>query len=136
VEVVVLSSVRPQTFRGAYIVEASRKIAKATSSYEGLTYEAAGDLRNFYHFRSPESPEAIDALSRKGLVRHADFLDPVIRDKPKGVWSVARDTTHTLSVLRNHAWPGYYFITRVGGPEYAGVYFGNGLQNPDLAVML
>jgi hypothetical protein len=49
-----------------------------------------------------------------GLVRDTDFLDPIVSDKPSGVWSIGYDTTNTLACLRSFAWPGYFFINQVG----------------------
>ena len=43
--------------RGAYIVDATHQVIK-NKSFEGLSYEAAGQLRSYFHFRSA------DAVSR------------------------------------------------------------------------
>lgn len=121
--------------RGAFVVDASHRVAR-NKSYEGLSYEAAGNLSNYYHFRTPESARAAAAYSKPGIVRPSDFMDPVNEDQPKGVWGLAYDSSHTSSVLRNFYWPGYFFFQVVDSPEHGGVYFGDGLPNADIAFML
>jgi hypothetical protein len=51
--------------QGALYVEPSRRIS-ARRNYDGLSYEAAGNLINYYHYRAPESITAAAALTRKG----------------------------------------------------------------------
>uniref|UniRef100_A0A7S2V1U7 Radial spoke head protein 9 homolog n=1 Tax=Fibrocapsa japonica TaxID=94617 RepID=A0A7S2V1U7_9STRA len=121
--------------RGAFLMEASHKISK-NRNYEGLSYEAAGDLRNYFHFRRPESVHALAALKRPGIIKAAEFLDPIATDKPDGIWSLTYDASHTGVNLRSFYWPGYFFFHKIGTIEYGGVYFGDGLANEDLAFML
>lgn len=123
------------TPKGALFLEPSRRVS-ARRGFEGLSHEAAGDLKNYFHFRTPETIAAAAALSRKGLIRDTDFLDPIAGDKPSGVWSLNYDGSNTQANLKSLAWPGYYFFAQIGGGEYGSVYFGNGLANLDLPFML
>ncbi|CAM9238933.1 unnamed protein product [Ectocarpus sp. 13 AM-2016] len=121
--------------KGALLVEASRKI-RPHRNFEGLSVEAAKDLRNYFHFRNPESIEAIAALTKKGLVRDADFLDPIAADKPPGCWTLSMNPSASCSILRSLAWPGYFFFHEAETGDYGGAYFGDGLPNTDLQFML
>mmetsp|Transcript_58715 Transcript_58715/g.110767 ORF Transcript_58715/g.110767 Transcript_58715/m.110767 type:complete len:196 (-) Transcript_58715:272-859(-) len=121
--------------RGAFVVDASHAVGK-NKSYEGLSYEAAGKLGSYFHFRSPESARAMASLAKPGIVRPGDFMDPCSEDQPAGVWSVCYDPSNTVSIVRNFYWPGYFFYHIIGTPEYGGVYFGDGLPNVDIAFML
>jgi len=121
--------------RGAYVVDASHAVCK-NKSYEGLSYDAAGSLANYYHFRAPESARAMAALAKPGIVRPSEFMDPCNEDQPAGVWALAYDPSSTAAVLRNLYWPGYFFFHVIDTPEYGGVYFGDGLANADIAFML
>jgi len=121
--------------RGAFVVDASHTVGK-NKGFEGLTYEAAGTLANYYHFRSPLSSRAKAALAKPGLVRPSDFMDPCSEDSPKGVWALSYDPSGTQIALRNLYWTGYFFFHVVDSPDYGGVYFGDGLPNLDLAFML
>lgn len=58
-------------------------------------------------------PQAISALVKKGLVRDADFLDPITADKPDGCWTLRTDPSSSCAVLRSLAWPGYCFFHEV-----------------------
>eukprot|EP00638_Chattonella_subsalsa_P005870 CAMPEP_0117760688 /NCGR_PEP_ID=MMETSP0947-20121206/16789_1 /TAXON_ID=44440 /ORGANISM="Chattonella subsalsa, Strain CCMP2191" /LENGTH=222 /DNA_ID=CAMNT_0005581447 /DNA_START=624 /DNA_END=1289 /DNA_ORIENTATION=- len=71
--------------KGAYLMEASHQISK-NSGFEGLSHEAAGELRNYFHFRAPESAYARAAIKRQGLVSPNEFLDPITTDEPDGLW--------------------------------------------------
>jgi len=121
--------------RGAFIVDAAHNVIQ-NKSFEGLSFEAAKSLANYYHFRTPQSARARACFEKPGLVRPSDFMDPLTEDAPKGVWSVNYDASSTMSVLRSFYWMGYYFFHVIDTAEYGGVYFGNGLPNTDLAVML
>eukprot|EP00903_Cladosiphon_okamuranus_P015183 g14037.t1 len=121
--------------KGALLVEASRKI-RSHRNFEGLSAEAARDLRSYFHFRNPESIEAIAALTKKGLVRDADFLDPIAADKPPGCWTLTMNPSASCSILRSLAWPGYFFFHEAETSDYGGAYFGDGLPNTDLQFML
>ena len=121
--------------RGAFVVDASHAVGKS-KGYEGLSYEAAGSLSNFYHFRAPESARTKAALAKPGLVRPSDFMDPIEEDQPNGVWALAYDPSSTAVTLRSLYWPGYFFFHVIETPEYGGVYFGDGLPNRDIALML
>jgi len=121
--------------KGAYLMEASHKISKNTA-FEGLSFDAAGEMRNYFHFRAPESPFARAAIKREGLVSPAEFLDPISTDQPEGIWSLAYDVSLTTVNLRSFYWPGYVFFHEIGTHHYGGVYFGYGLPNRDLAFML
>lgn len=121
--------------RGAFVVDASHKVLK-NKSYEGLSYEAAGSLSNYYHFRSPESARAKAAFAKPGIVRPSDFMDPLVDDQPEGVWSCSYEPSSTSCVLRNFYWPGYFFFHVLDTADYGGVYFGDGLPNVDIAFML
>lgn len=121
--------------RGAYLVDASHQVVE-NKGYAGLTYEAAGSLRSYYHMRPPSSARAQAALEKPGIVRATDFLDPIAADKPEGAWSLAFDPSHTTAILRSFYWPGYFFFATVGAGDYGGVYVGNGQPNVDIQFML
>lgn len=57
--------------------------------------------------------QAIAALTKKGLVRDADFLDPIAADKPAGCWTMSTNPSASCSLLRSLAWPGYFFFHEV-----------------------
>lgn len=121
--------------KGAYQVDAAHQVVPA-AAYAGLPYAAAGELRNYFHLRAPESARAKAALAKPGLVRESDFMDPLTADQPSGAWSLTYDPSHTLATLRSFYWPGYFFFSKVGKGEFGGVYVGDGLPNLDLAFML
>lgn len=121
--------------KGAYLVDASHQVVE-NKTYAGLSYEASGMLRSYFHLRPPTSARAMASLEKPGIVRATDFLDPVEADTPAGCWGLAFDPSNTVAILRSFYWPGYYFYSVVGAGDYGGVYIGNGKPNVDIQFML
>jgi radial spoke head protein 9 len=121
--------------RGAYLVDAAHQVIK-NPAYEGLAYEAAGQLRSYFHFRAPKSERAQKALEKPGVVRAGDFLDPIADDVPAGTFSLYYDPSNTMAIIRSFYWPGAYFYHQIGTGNYGSVYMGDGLPNTDIQFML
>lgn len=56
-------------------------------------------------------------MTKKGLVREKDFLDPISTDKPEGCWTLSQDPSSSVAILRSLAWPGYFFFHEVNGND-------------------
>eukprot|EP00968_Pinguiococcus_pyrenoidosus_P016321 scaffold1557_cov246-Pinguiococcus_pyrenoidosus.AAC.15 len=121
--------------RGAFVLDALHRVLPARS-FDGLSYEAAGMKRNYFHFRMPESPKAIATMAKEGLVRSTDFLDPIAADKPDEIWSLVYDESKTMALLQSHYWPGYTFYHEMDSGNYGGAYIGYGIENKDVAFMV
>ena len=61
-----------------------------------------------------------------------DFLDNASDDIPRGVWSVLKDTTGTLALLRSKLWPGYYSFHKSNTNVYGNFYVGTGCKALDM----
>jgi len=120
--------------KGAFLVAPSHQVGKNTA-FEGLDYEAAGQLASYYHLRPAVGPEPKAALEKPGLVRSTDFLDSLAADAASS-WSLQYNSSKTSSSLRSLIWPGYFFYHKVGTSQYGGAYFGTGQKNTDLAFMI
>jgi radial spoke head protein 9 len=119
----------------SWIASAAKSIVE-NKSYTGLSHGAAGELRNYLHFRAAESPLAQVSLEKPGLSRAGDIFDPLDADKPKGCWTISYNDSATAANLKSLYWPGYFFFQTIGVGEYGGVYMGNGQPNTDLAFAL
>lgn len=73
---------------------------------------------------------------RQVHVFNDDFLDTLVADKPQRCWSIQRDCTGGLVVLRSQLWPGYYAYHRCNTPIFGSLYIGDGLCNTSLPFML
>jgi radial spoke head protein 9 len=113
------------------------------SSFRGLNQQEANDLRNWQHFREPQTKEKMAIMGsltsykeREDAVFNKDFLDELSGDKPKGCWSCQCDDSRFNVTVRNLLWPGFlaYHEARTGVFGYG--YFGNGLKNVELPFML
>ena len=121
--------------RGAYLVDSKGNVVK-NKTYDGLTFEAAGFLSSYFHFRPPTSPHAQQALAKAGVVRPGDFLDPIKDDKPPGCWALQCDASKQIAFLRSLYYPGAFFFHKIATNSFGNVYVGDGLPNDDLQFML
>ena len=101
----------------------------------GLSWEKAQQLSSYYHFRAATEPERQLVLKGNGMVRSDEFLDPITCDL-QGSWSLTCDNTHSAIILRNLEYPGFVFFHKPATGVYGSAYFGDGMQNTDLAFML
>jgi hypothetical protein len=75
-------------------------------------------------------------IARHDAFYSTEFLDPISCDMPKCCWSIHKDTTQCVSLLRNNLWQGYYGYHRVNTPIYGSLYVGDGIANLDLPFMI
>jgi radial spoke head protein 9 len=109
---------------------------RKNEGFKGLRGPSAIELENFVHFRRVLTKEKRDLIDRdEGIFNH-QFLDSLASDPLKGAWTVQKDTTESVILLRNKLWPGYYAYHRLNSQIYGGLYIGNGLRNNDLPFML
>jgi len=120
--------------KSAFLVAPSHQVSKNVG-FEGLSYEAAGQLSSYYHLRAATGATPKAALEKPGLVRNTDFLDSLEGDAASS-WSIQYNSSKTCSSLRSLIWPGFIFFAKVNGNQYGGAYFGTGQKNVDLAFMI
>lgn len=94
------------------------------------------DLKSYVHWRNPKQADKIKVRETKGLTQSTDFLDTIHADEPAGCWSTIFEPSACLATLRSNVWPGFVAFASLSGPSYGYVYFGNGVQNTDIAFML
>jgi radial spoke head protein 9 len=109
---------------------------RRNEGFKGLGGDAAFKLENYVHFRPVATKEKRDLIDRDDGIFNHNFLDSLSSDSLKDAWTVQKDTTEGVAILRNRLWPGYYAYHRAGTPIYGALYFGNGLRNNDLPFML
>lgn len=109
---------------------------RRNEGFKGLRGPAAFKLENYVHFRAVLSKEKRDLIDRDDGIFNPNFLDTLSSDPLKGAWSIQKDTTESVAIIRNKLWPGYYAYHRVGSAIYGSLYIGNGLRNNDLPFMV
>jgi radial spoke head protein 9 len=120
---------------GAFRMTPGHEIAH-NRGFAGLTTAEIGKPEKYFHFRNVQLPEKRDQLDRDDALFSYDFLDPIMKDQPKGCWSVQVDPSKTLSSVRSLIWPGYFAYHQANTTKFGGVYFGDGIKNSDLPFML
>jgi radial spoke head protein 9 len=88
------------------------------------------------HFRAVLSKEKRDFIDRDDGIFNHQFLDTLAQDPLKGAWTIQKDTTESVAVIRNKLWPGYFAYHKTNSAIYGSLYIGNGLRNNDLPFML
>jgi hypothetical protein len=104
--------------------------------FSGLSPEEAADLFNWKHMRQIKLQENLDLIARNQAVYEDNFLDDLSQDKPTKCWSILRDATQSVAILRSQLWPGYYAYHRCSTNIYGSVYIGDGIMNASLPFML
>lgn len=111
------------------------KEIRLNEAFRGLKANEAFDIANYTHFRAPMHKKKVELNLRNEGVYNNDFLDNACEDVPCGSWSVLKDTTGCVSVIRNKLWPGYYSYHKVNTAIYGGFYSGNGCKALDMPFM-
>ena len=63
-----------------------------------------------------------------------EFLDPASEDEMAAVvWRLRMDFGRAQVAAKSLKWLGYFFWHDFGTPRFGSVYFGDGLQNKDIA---
>lgn len=98
--------------------------------------DQVANLNSYMYFRPVQSKDKKSLSDRRQDIFVSDFLDNVANGSPAGGWTVLRDTTQKIGVLRNRVWPGFLAYHHSNTQVFGNFYFGNGIKNTDLAFMI
>lgn len=101
-------------------------------AFAGLGLDKNFCLSSYALLRPVTQEDKVMQGARKADVFTHDFLDRLCDECPKNSWSVLKDTTQTVALLRNRMWPGFVGFSRANSLAHGAVYIGDGLKNPDL----
>ena len=105
-------------------------------AFRGLPSQDIFKLNSYSHFRNAQQKEKKEALEKEDAIFQKNFLDDIMIDKPNGCWSIQKDSTGTVAILRNLLWPGYFAYHKANTNTFGSCYIGDGLKNADLCFML
>lgn len=88
------------------------------------------------HFRNVQTAEYKASLDLPNAPFNKQFLEPLIDDEPKGLWSIQRQANGRIVTVRSLHWPGYCFFHQAGTKKFGSVYIGEGLKNDQLHFMI
>ncbi|CDW77660.1 UNKNOWN [Stylonychia lemnae] len=105
-------------------------------AFRGLNLEEAFRMNSYQHFRNVQQKDKKEGLEKDDAIFIKNFLDDITADKPTGQWSVQKDSSGRVAILRNLQWPGFFAYHKANSKIYGSVYIGEGLKNADLPFML
>ena len=111
------------------------KEIRRNEAFKGLKASEAFCAENYSHFRNPVDKAKVELNNRNEGVYNHDFLDCVSDDLPVGSWSILKDTSGSVSVMRNKMWPGFYFYHKANTCVHGGLYVGSGCKALDMPFM-
>ena len=111
------------------------KELRRNEAFKGLKAQQAFEAANYCHFRPPQDKAKVELNNRNEGIYNNDFLDCVNDDLPIGCWSILKDTSGSVSVMRNKMWPGFYSYHKCNTSVYGSLYVGNGCKALDMPFM-
>ena len=111
------------------------KETRVNEAFKGLKAGQAFDISSYCHFRAPQDKAKVDMNARNQGVYNNDFMDEACSDLPVGTWSMLKDTSGAVSVMRSKLWPGFYSYHKVNTRIHGCFYVGNGCKALDMAFM-
>jgi len=121
--------------QGAFRLTEDHEVCRNVA-FKGLSDSSFTDLAKYAHFRNVQDERKKEKLLEDDAIFIPNFLDDVIHDQPQGCWSVQKDTSGRMAIMRNFSWAGYTAYHCVNSADFGGVYVGDGLRNDDLPFMM
>lgn len=121
--------------QGSFKLTTSHEVAR-NEAFRGLSMNDAFSFSKYSHFRNVQNREKKEGLEKDDAIFQKNFLDDAVSDKPTGCWSVQKDATGRVAVIRNLQWPGYFAYHKAGTKIFGSVYIGEGIKNTELPFML
>ena len=100
-----------------------------SEAFNGLTNENAFKLGSYMHFRNCQNETKQGNLESDDAIFQNDFLDDVESDMPKGSWSLQKDGSGRVAIIRNNVWKGFTAWHRANTQNHGSIYVGDGLKN-------
>ncbi|ETO26908.1 hypothetical protein RFI_10228 [Reticulomyxa filosa] len=127
-----------KTFAGVHDLFDLAHFFAATNNFfsffflQGLSQSDANKMSSYYHWRMPQSAQAISNYRKATALNWDGFLDEISTDIPNGCWRL-RSTDGGFKVkLRNLLWPGFEFTYDCAEQQFKQGYFGSGIRQNDL----
>jgi radial spoke head protein 9 len=109
---------------------------RRNEAFHGL--QADQDLQSYLHFRNVQTQAYKDQLDQPGAPFNPNFLESIIDDQPRGLWTIqgGKDHDDKIITIRSIMWPGFIFYHKAGTKKFGNLYIGDGLKNEELHFMI
>jgi len=121
--------------QGAYKLTTKHEVHR-NESFTGLKPIEAFSIQFYSHFRNCLQKDKQENLEMDDAIFEKNFLDDAFCDAPRGCWSVQKDSTKRVAVVRNLQYPGYFAFHKANSKVFGSFYCGEGLKNAELPFML
>lgn len=104
--------------------------------FTGLDLNQALDINNWMHFRQPLYKDKKRDMEKAEAIFKKDLLDDLVHDLPNECWTIQSDLSMQLVTARSLKWHGFIGYHRVKSSEFGYCYFGNGVKNVELSLLI
>lgn len=104
--------------------------------FRGLEMSQALSIHNWMHFRQPLYQQKKRDMEKAEAIFSKDLLDDIAHDLPKGCWTIQPDLSMNLATIRSLKWHGFIGYHRVNTKEFGYCYFGDGIKNVELSLLI
>ena len=105
-------------------------------AFLGLPSEECFKLESYSHFRNVQEASKKEALEADDAIFQRNFLEDVIHDQPLGCWTLQKDDSGSIAVIRNNVWQGFTAYHKAGTQDHGCCYVGNGLKSEEFCFMI
>lgn len=102
---------------GAYKMTPTHQVRR-NEAFKGLDAGSHLDLSYYQHYRNVQTIFHKDELDKPSAPFNQRFLEPIVDDFPKGVWTIQGDSSKATALIRNLHWPGYGFFHKAGTKKF------------------
>ena len=104
--------------------------------FQGHDLKDALKTQNWMHFRQPLFSDKKEEMEKPEAVFKKDLLDPIDFDLPKNCWSLQNNMNKDMAFIRNFKWPGFIGYHWVNSRFFGYCYFGDGVKNVELNLLI
>ena len=104
--------------------------------FTGLDLGQALSINNWMHFRQLLDKNKKQKMERAEAIFDKDLLEGINDDLPKNCWTIQPDLSMQMVTVRSLKWHGFIAFHRVKTTEFGYGYFGDGVKNVELSLLI
>ena len=105
-------------------------------NFKGLNLKNALLMKNWMHFRQPLCQEKKKSIEKAEAIFKFDLLEGLENDLPTNCWSIKSDVAEEFVTVRSLVWQGFMGYHRLNENIFGYAYFGNGVKNVEVNLLI